>query len=56
MTILRVKDDTRRQNLFKGKVAIIGCFSKLPKTQHDPHLFAVDLTLFRVSLGYMLLD
>jgi hypothetical protein len=55
--LLRVKDGTRRQRLlYQGKMAIVACLSKLPKTQHDPLSFSVDLTLFTVSLGHNVLD
>jgi hypothetical protein len=46
-----VKDNVRRQKLlFQGKMAVVAGLSKLPKTQHDPLSFTVDVTLFTVSL------
>ncbi|XP_021921286.1 nuclear RNA export factor 1-like [Zootermopsis nevadensis] len=49
--LLRVKDNGRRQKLlYQGKLAIIACLSKLPKTHHYPHTFVVDLTLFTPQL------
>jgi nuclear RNA export factor len=45
--LLRVKDSVRRQKLlYQGKMAVVTGLSKLPKTQHDPHSFTVDVTLF----------
>jgi hypothetical protein len=55
--LLRVKDSNRRQKLLlKGKMSIVACLSKLPKTQHYPLTFAVDLTLFTVSSDFSLLN
>jgi len=49
--LLRVKDSTKRQKLlYQGKMAVVTGLSKLPKTQHDPLSFTVDVTLFTVSL------
>jgi hypothetical protein len=54
--LLRVQDSARRRRfLYRGPVSIVACLSRLPKTQHDLPSFAVDLTLFTVSLGYSLL-
>jgi hypothetical protein len=47
---------TREDRLYQGKVAIVACLSKLPKTQHDPHSLAVNITLLMVNLEYNLLD
>ncbi|XP_069679720.1 nuclear RNA export factor 1 [Periplaneta americana] len=44
--LLRVKDNIRRQRLlYQGKMSVITCLTKLPKTQHDPLSFAVDLSV-----------
>jgi hypothetical protein len=48
-------DNTRRQRVYQGKVAIVACLSKLPKTQHDPHYFAVNVTLLMVNLEFALI-
>lgn len=51
LKLLCLKDDTRRQRLlYQGKMTIVMCLSKLPKTQHDTRSFAVDLTLFTPQL------
>jgi hypothetical protein len=48
--LLRVRDNIKRQKLlYQGKMAIVACLSKLPKTRHDPHSFTVDVALFTVS-------
>ncbi|GFG38323.1 hypothetical protein Cfor_01734 [Coptotermes formosanus] len=45
--LLRVKDNIKRQKLlYQGKMAVVACLSKLPRTQHDPLSFTVDVTLF----------
>jgi len=47
-----MKDSTTRQKLlYQGKMAIIACLCKLPRTQHDPLSFVVDVTVFTVSLS-----
>jgi hypothetical protein len=54
--LLRVKDNVKRQKLlYQGKMAVVTGLSKLPKTQHDPLSFTVDVTLFTVSLSVSLI-
>jgi len=54
--LLRVKDNIKRQKLlYQGKMAVVAGLSKLPKTQHDPLSFTVDVTLFTVRLSVCLI-
>jgi hypothetical protein len=51
-----VKDNIKRQKLlYQGKMAVVAGLSKLPKTQHDPLSFTVDVTLFTVSSSVSLI-
>ncbi|PSN57824.1 Nuclear RNA export factor 1 [Blattella germanica] len=52
--LIRIKDSTRRQRtLYNGKLKIVAYLSSLPKTQHDPLSFTVDLSIFTPQLIMM---
>ncbi|KAJ6635040.1 Nuclear RNA export factor 1 [Pseudolycoriella hygida] len=49
--IVRIKDyDARNRHLKCGRLPVVSFLSELPATQHDPHSFAVDLSLFTSKL------
>lgn len=48
--LMRVRDDKRMTLLKCGRLPVVSFLSELPKSEHDPQSFAIDLTLFTVSL------
>lgn len=49
--LTRVKDPEKRSQLLKcGRLPVVSFLSELPKTEHDPQSFAVDLSLYTVSV------
>lgn len=50
--IMRVKgSEDRVKHLHCGRLPVVAFLSQLPDTQHDPLSFAVDLTLFTVTIN-----
>ena len=48
--LLRSQDrDGRRRHLKTGRLQVVSFLNDLPKTQHDPLSFTVDLTIFTVN-------
>lgn len=52
--LMRVRDDRRTTLLKCGRLPVVSFLSELPKSEHDPQSFAIDLTLFTVSHLYSL--
>lgn len=46
--LMRVKDERRLTFLKCGRLPVVSFLSELPKSEHDPQSFAIDLTLFTV--------
>jgi nuclear RNA export factor len=49
----RFNDPEKRESyLKKGKMAIAALLTELPRTQHDPSSFTLDLSIYSVSTYY----
>lgn len=47
--LMRLSDrESRKRNLKVGRLQVVSFLNDLPKTQHDPMSFTVDLTIYTV--------
>lgn len=53
--IINNDDNSKIRQLKFGRLAVVSLLVELPKTQHDPQSFTVDLTLFTVSHVFVII-